>query len=169
MELYFLRHAIAVERGVPGFRDDRKRPLTRKGAQKMRRIAKGMRRLGLDFDLILSSPYVRAKCTAEIVAAAFDAKEKLQFSNPLAADADSQRLIAELKKSHRPRKSILLVGHEPFMSQLISVLLTGNRAAQVVLKKGGLCKLTIGSLRHGPCAKLEWLLTPRQLVRIGKA
>ena len=68
MELYILRHAIAVERGSPGFEEDSTRPLTPAGEGKMRQIAKGMRALSVDPDLILSSPYVRARQTAEIVA-----------------------------------------------------------------------------------------------------
>jgi phosphohistidine phosphatase len=60
-------------------------------------------------------------------------------------------------------ESVLLVGHEPFLSGLISLLATGHEGFCVVMKKGGLCKLTIEALRHGRCATLEWLLTPKQM------
>src|ERR1051325_3946078 len=105
MELFFLRHAIAVESGNPRYPDDSKRPLTRKGAGKMRRIAKGMRRMKLEFDLILSSPYLRAKQTAEITAQVLDAEDKLRFSNHLASDADPKRLVVELRKRASRRRS----------------------------------------------------------------
>jgi len=167
MELYFLRHAIAAEKQSGNPADDSKRPLTAEGADKMRRIARGMRRLKLDFDVILASPYRRAKQTVEIVAAALDAKDKLQFSDHLADHGDSIQLVAELNEHHGTRKSILLVGHEPSMSELISTFLVGNRSLQLVLKKGGLCKLTVETLRYGRCAVLEWLLTPGQLRRLG--
>jgi phosphohistidine phosphatase len=166
MELFLLRHAIAVERSLG---DDTKRPLSREGAEKMRRIAKGMRRLELDFDLILSSPYLRARQTAEIAVRELEAEDKLKVTDHLAADADAAELVSELKTSHRSCKSVLLVGHEPFMSELISTLLSGKRGVPIVMKKGGLCHLTIESLRYGRCARLEWLLTPRQLARIGTA
>jgi len=166
MELYFLRHAIAAEKRPGSLTDDSKRPLTTEGAGKMRQIARGMRRLKLDFDVILASPYLRAKQTAEIAAAVLDARDKLQFSDHLAGHGDSIQLVAELNEHHRACKSILLVGHEPSMSELISTLLVGNRSLQLVLKKGGLCKLTVDTLRHGRCATLEWLLTPGQLRRL---
>lgn len=60
-------------------------------------------------------------------------------------------------------ESVLLVGHEPFLSGLVSLLVAGNEGFCVVMKKGGLCKLAIDSLKHGRCAVLEWLLTPKQM------
>jgi len=146
--------------------DESKRPLTMEGVGKMRRIARGMRRLKLDFDVILASPYLRAKQTAEIVAAVLSVGDKLQFSDHLAGHGDLVQLVTELNEYHRACKSILLVGHEPSMSELISMLLAGNRSLQLVLKKGGLCKLTVDALRHGRCATLDWLLTPGQLRRL---
>jgi phosphohistidine phosphatase SixA len=58
---------------------------------------------------------------------------------------------------------VLLVGHEPYLSGLVSLLASGGATLTVVMKKGGLCKLTTGSLIHGRCATLEWLLTPKQM------
>ena len=75
MNLYIIRHAIAVDEGTPEYEDDSQRPLTDKGKKKMRQIAKGLRALGVEFDLILSSPYVRAKETAEILADVFKIKK----------------------------------------------------------------------------------------------
>jgi len=169
VNLYVLRHAEAVPRGTPGYRHDSDRPLTKDGVNTMRRAAKGMRRLKLDFDLILSSPYVRARRTAEITAEVLGAKEKLKFSDHLASDGDSRKLVAELNRDYPGRENVLLVGHEPHLSQLICVLIGCRSGTALTLKKGGLCKLSVVSLRFGPCAHLDWLLTPRQLVHIGKA
>jgi phosphohistidine phosphatase len=165
MDLYLLRHAIAVERGTLGYEIDSKRPLTPEGEQKMERIAKGMLALDLSFDLILYSPYTRAKQTADIVAKLFKAQNKLKVSESLAPDGDPKKLIDELKSYGSP-EIILLVGHEPCMSDLASLLLTGRLGLSMVMKKGGLCKLTVDSLQYGRCATLEWLLTPRQLALI---
>lgn len=166
MDLYLLRHGIAVERGTDGYEDDATRPLTPKGERRVRRIAKGMKRLDLTFDLILSSRLIRARQTAEIVAKTFGAVQQLKFTTHLAPDGDPEELIHELMRlDHRP-KSVLLVGHEPYLSSLISTLLSGKASLKVTLKKGGLCLLTVGALRHGPCATLEWLLTPRQMMKI---
>jgi phosphohistidine phosphatase len=57
----------------------------------------------------------------------------------------------------------MLVGHEPYLSGLISLLVSGDSDCRIVMKKGGLCKLSVGTLKHGRCAALEWLLTPKQL------
>ena len=98
MEIYFLRHAISVGKRPGNSVDDPGRPLTAEGAVKMRRVARGMRRLKLDFDVVIASPYLRAKQTAEIVAAALDAGDKLQFSDHLAGHGDSIQLVGELNQ-----------------------------------------------------------------------
>ena len=169
MNLYLLRHAEADPRGTPGCRDDSDRALTKDGVSTMRRAAKGMRRLELDFDLILSSPYVRARQTAEITADVLGAKKKLKFSDHLASDGDPRQLVAELDRDYSGRGSILLVGHEPYLSELICTLIECRSGSALALKKAGLCKLSTDSLRFGPCATLDWLVTPRQLVHIGNA
>jgi phosphohistidine phosphatase len=167
MELFLLRHAIAVPRGTPGYRDDSQRPLTDEGAAKMERIAAGMRRLGVEFDVILTSPYRRAKETAQIAALQYDASRKVRVSERLAADGDPRLLIGELREAACDR--VLLVGHEPYLSELLAVLLAGKDGMHLVLKKGGLCKITAEALRYGQCAELDWLLTPRQLALMARA
>jgi phosphohistidine phosphatase len=164
MDLYILRHAIAVERDEEGSKNDFDRPLTSEGEQKLRRIAKAMRNLQLSFDLILSSPYVRARETAEIVAASLVLRKKLQMRDSLGVDGNPRELITEIQRLAPPPSSILLVGHEPFLSNLISLLVTGTVRSQVTLKKAGLCKLTVDAWKIGRCARLEWLLTPRQML-----
>ena len=83
MDLYILRHGLAGEPGAPGCANDSERPLTPEGERKLRQIAKAMKALNLSFDLLLSSPYVRARQTAEIIAAALSARKKLDFSEAL--------------------------------------------------------------------------------------
>jgi phosphohistidine phosphatase SixA len=75
-------------------------------------------------------------------------------------------LIAELRTDNRAQQDIMLVGHEPYLSRLLSMLLTGNPNLSVVMKKGGLCTLDLETLRFGRCARLNYLLTPRQLRRL---
>ena len=166
MDLYVLRHAIAVERGALGFKDDSQRPLTDKGEKKMEQIAEGMLALELSFDAILSSPFVRAKQTTEIVADVFRAKKKLEFTPHLEVGGDPKKLIGLINEKRGSDSSIMLVGHEPYLSSLISILIAGNDNLSITLKKGGLCKLVVATLCYGRCATLEWLLTPRQLTRL---
>jgi phosphohistidine phosphatase len=164
MDLYILRHAIAVERGTPGFDDDSKRPLTPQGERKMVTAAGGMKVLELSFSLILSSPYVRARRTAEIVAATIGGTVKLDDN--LAGDGNPRNLLRAIRRSAGNESSVLLVGHEPYLGKLISVLLTGTSRMHTTLRKGGICKLTVTDLSYDKCASLEWLLTPAQLRRL---
>jgi phosphohistidine phosphatase len=163
MNLYILRHAIAVEPGTPGYENDADRPLTPDGERKLRRIARGMRRLDLDFDLILSSPFVRARQTAEGVAKVLKLKEKLQFTDTLTPGGNTQQLIELLQRYQPVAENVVLVGHEPYLSGLVSLLVAGAEGFSVVMKKGGLCKLLVDQIKHGRCASIGWLLTPRQL------
>ena len=163
MNLYILRHGIAAQRGEAGFKTDADRPLLPKGRRQLRQIASAMQNMGLDFDLVLSSPFLRARQTAEIIANAFKLKKRLAFSDVLMPDGDPKELIRQLNEITPAPENILLVGHEPYLSRLAALLISGGEMAGVELKKGGLCKLETGSLRSGRCATLAWLLTPKQM------
>jgi phosphohistidine phosphatase len=163
MMIYLMRHGLAVEPGSPGFRTDADRALTHKGRRQLRKIAGVMAEMELEFDLILSSPFVRARQTAEIVARALKLKKNLKFSNALAVDGDPALLLRQLERMKPMPENLLLVGHEPGLSQLMSILLTGNTRMKIDFKKSGLCKLEINKLKLGACATLVWLLTPSQL------
>ncbi len=166
MELYILRHAIAVARGTEGFPDDSDRPLTDKGMAKLRRVTRGMRALDLSFDLILTSPYLRALQTAEIVAADVGARKTLERTPHLAPDGDPRALIDLVRSRSGARARVLVVGHEPYLSQLVSVLVSGDEHATITMRKAGLCKLAAQSLRYARCASLEWVLPPAFLEHI---
>lgn len=161
MELYILRHAISVERDARGQKSDRDRPLTSEGRMKLRAIARTFGAMEPELDLILSSPYVRAQQTAMLLSRSIDVGVKFKLSVHLEPEGDPEQLIRQLGDLHPRPRSVLLVGHEPYLSQLISTLLTGGPDLSLTLKKGGLCKLTLHQLVYGRCATLEWLLTPR--------
>jgi phosphohistidine phosphatase len=163
MNLYILRHGLAVERGTAGYGKDSDRPLTPKGERKVWKVAEAMETLKLSFDLILSSPYTRARQTAQIVAEAFNARRELELTDALTPNGNARRLIELINAIDPAPQNLLLVGHEPYLSELISLLVTGDADSSVVLKKGGLCLLAVESLKPGRCAALEWLLTPKQM------
>ncbi len=164
MDLYLLRHGLAVELDAPGFARDADRPLTRKGERKLRGIAAAMREMELSFDYILSSPYLRARQTAEIVAALLRQSKRLRMTEALVPDAHPRQLAEELHALVPAPNSVLLVGHEPYLSRLISLLVSGDPDFAVTLKKAGLCKLLVPHrFRAGRCAELQWLLTPKQM------
>jgi len=162
MDLYILRHAIAASREDAHFPHDSERPLTAKGTAKLRRVVRGMKALGLSFDLILTSPYVRARETAELVADELGVAKKVERTPHLAPDGNPRALMELVGSRCREGESILLVGHEPCLSQLISVLVSGDERTTITMKKAGLCRLAIQRPRYGRCASLEWLLTPAQ-------
>jgi len=169
MELYVLRHAIAIQRGAPEIRHDSDRPLSGAGAKKMERIARGMQTLKMNPDLILSSPYLRARQTAEIVAREFEAESVLELTPLLEPGGDHEELMELLAGEYASLGRVMIVGHEPSLSELISRLLSGDEQMAVTMKKGGLCKLAIDAPHYGRCATLEWLLMPRQLIRLAEA
>ena len=164
MNIYILRHGIAVERGTKGHDKDSDRPLTAKGKRQLRKSAEAMKKMKLRFDLILSSPYERAKRTAEIVADGLKLKKRLKFSDLLKNEGEPEELVGQLAVLKPAPKDLLLVGHEPYLSRLISLLVSGSDTVAMDLKKGGLCKLEAEKLRpDGKCAQMEWLLTPKQM------
>lgn len=163
MNLFILRHGIAVEHGAPGFARDAERPLTPKGRRQLHKIAAAMRAMKLRFDVILSSPLVRARQTAEIVAADLKVQKRLFLADELKPGGNAKTLVKHIMALDSPPENLLLVGHEPCLSELISLFVTGRSDAGFALKKAGLAKLETGALRTGQCATLVWLLTPAQM------
>jgi len=162
--LFVLRHGIAVSRGDPDYPLDSDRPLTPKGIKRMGRISDGMRRIRVGFDQVLSSPYKRALETAFIVAREYEAGQDVQTLQALKAEVLPEEVIRTLLDKFSTCERLLLVGHEPQLSALISTLTSGSASARPLLKKGGLCRLQVEGLKVGKCATLEWLLTPKQLI-----
>ena len=164
--LFLLRHGIAVTRGDPAYPLDSDRPLTAKGMKRMRRIANGMRRMRVGFDIILSSPFRRALETAFVVARDYGAGQAVQTSSALKPEVIPEEVIRTLQEKYSACRRVLLVGHEPQLSAFVSTLTSGSAGARPLLKKGSLCKLQADKLQIGKCATLVWLLTPRQLMNI---
>src|SRR5689334_14952388 len=122
MTIYFLRHAIAMER-AKWHQKDSERPLTPDGLRKMRKAVRGLKHLKLKFDWILTSPYRRAYDTARVVAKSLKSEKKLKVVNDLATSGDPKSLVRHLAQDYLTKDSVLLVGHEPYLSHLVSVLI----------------------------------------------
>jgi len=167
MQLIVIRHGIAFERDPERWPDDRERPLTRRGVRRMRRAGPGFKRLVDPVGALLTSPWRRARETALILT------ETAGWPEP--------RELPELTPEHSPEQtlqaiagatgdSIALVGHEPQLSALIAACLAGARAGTLgELRKGGAAALSFDAQPQLGAARLEWLLTPRQLRLIGRA
>jgi phosphohistidine phosphatase len=163
-ELYLIRHAIAAERG-DAWPDDSKRPLTEDGIARMRKAARGLARLDATIDVVLSSPLVRARQTADIVAAAQDTRPSVVNIESLAPGAPYASLVADLEK-HARKSRIALVGHEPGIGELAARLI-GSRHA-IEFKKGAICRIDLEEIPPAGPGDLRWFLTPRILRTIKK-
>ncbi len=168
MNLYIVRHAIAVEQGTPEYKEDRLRPLTGKGKEKMQRIAKGLKALKTELNLIMTSPYLRTVETAEILREAFSLEKRdVVETMHLAPMEFSNKLVNLINKDYADVENIALVGHEPSLGTLASMLISGDHNLSLTLKKGSVCHLSVDSLHYGRCATLDWLLLPSQLAKLG--
>ena len=159
MELYFLRHGIAADVGPEGS-GDAGRPLTSKGIERVKEEARGLRRLDVRPDMLLASPLVRARQTAEIVRHALGLEARIV--DALAPGCDIARL-RELLGEYRSAERVMLVGHEPDFSELVGALSGGSR---IQLKKGGLARVDLEAIEEG-AGMLIWLLPPLALRRAG--
>jgi phosphohistidine phosphatase len=166
IELYILRHGIAVEPGTPGIPDD-ERPLTPKGRRRMRQVGRGLRRLDLRLDRIITSPLPRAAATAEIVAEELDAGDPLEAAEVLRSGSDARAIRDWLRE--RTEDRLMIVGHNPGLTDLITLLIlgvtNGPRTQVCELKKGG-----IAALRPSAASvdrfDLVWVATPRLIRRL---
>src|SRR5918995_6705390 len=141
-ELYLIRHGVAAVRGE-NYPDDAKRPLTNEGVQKLRKESKALVALDITFDVILTSPLVRTRQTAEVVAAAFRNPPPIVNMASLAPGGTHNAIIEELSKQHR-RHHIAIVGHEPGIGELAARLMGLRRALD--FKKGGICRIDVAAL-----------------------
>ena len=157
--IYLVRHAIAAERGRQ-WPDDTKRPLTHKGAARMRQIVMGLRALGVEFDLVLTSPLVRARQTAELLIAGVRSKPALEVTDALAPGEPPVKVAAMLAK-HAGRCSIALVGHEPGLGELAAWLTGSNKP--FVMKKGGVCRIEVTAMPPARQGQVVWHATPKML------
>ena len=160
MRIYLLRHAIAVDRGSAAYVDD-DRPLTEEGAEKMSKAAKGLASLIPDIDVILTSPLIRAHDTANIAARALRAENKVQVCKELSSGSSVKNLMTYLSK-FRSLNSIMLVGHQPDLGFIASLLL-GSDSSIIEFKKGSLCCIEVSTLPPRSKGTLIWHLQPKHL------
>ena len=169
MNLYLLRHGIAMAGDQEEVDTDSERPLSSKGTKRMRKIAKGLKRLEIPFDAVLTSPLIRARKTAEIVAQTIGLEAYLQEISGLAPESSVDNLMFGLTR-FQDRKHLLLVGHEPLLSGILSFVLAGKHGVglSVDLKKGGLCRIEVDSIPPSQPGTLHWILAPKQLRLLGQ-
>jgi phosphohistidine phosphatase len=165
-ELYVLRHGIAVPHGTPEVAED-DRPLTPKGEKRVRQIGRGLGRIGVRPDRIVSSPLPRALKTAEIVAEVLDIADRLETADALRADRDAASIRDWVRT--RPEANLMLVGHNPGLSNLLGLLLAGQPIpSRLELRKGGIAALSAQAGMEKPEMSLDWLARPCLFRRLAR-
>jgi len=162
IQLYLIRHGIAEEPGE-AWPDDSRRPLTDEGMARLRKVARGLAHLGVKMDVLLTSPMVRARQTADIIASGLDPRPHIATIDSLAAGASVTGVFADLEK-HAKRTSVGLVGHEPNIGELMGRLLGSKR--EFGFKKGAVCRIDVDALPPTARGELRWFLPPKVLRNI---
>jgi phosphohistidine phosphatase len=155
--LYIMRHGEAEE--LREGDDDAQRPLTKKGKKAVRAMGQWMEEHGIRPDVIASSPMKRAVRTAGII------RKKIGGPDPvtvpeLAGECTASELVAALGPLCSGVDQVLLVGHQPQLGRLVSLLVTGSPYGRFDLTKGSLCHVAIEEFRAGKCGALDLLLSP---------
>jgi len=163
-ELYLIRHGVAEERGE-AWPDDTKRPLSEDGIERLKKEARGLAVIVDGFHVMLTSPLVRTRQTAEVIAAAFASKPTIVAVDSLAPGGGYQALLADLQKQAR-RSRIALVGHEPGIGELAARLVGSRHPFE--FKKGAICRIDVETVPPAGPGALRWFLPPKVLRGIRK-
>jgi phosphohistidine phosphatase len=163
MHLLIIRHGIAEDKDAWAAtgRSDDERPLTDEGRRKMILNAKGMRGALESIDLLATSPLVRARQTAQIVADAFKVT-RIETTKSLVPDAPMREFI-EWMQRHEDANVVAAVGHEPHLGTLATWLMTDIEDSRVDLKKGAACLLEFDGRPESGAGRLCWSIAPSQL------
>jgi phosphohistidine phosphatase len=173
LDLFILRHGYAGKR-LPDPVKDIQRQLTGSGKKEVVQVAKSLKRLKVQFNYIFSSPWVRAFQTAKIIASEYKLIEQIEQYEELKPNGDKDFIYNKLKKLNID-SAILIVGHQPYLSNMISDIISNNNnmdkshnenRINIVLKKAGLSKINITSTVPKLKGELSWLLTPKILKQI---
>lgn len=162
LELYLVRHAIAAERGDE-YPDDSKRPLTSQGISRFRKEAAALDAVGMSVALILTSPLVRARQTADILSESLEGKPTVATTDSLSPAGTAAAVVQDVAR-HAKKGHIALVGHEPNIGELAARLIGARSALE--FKKGAACRIDFDVLPPKGTGRLRWFLTPRMLRKL---
>ncbi|MDE1769786.1 MAG: phosphohistidine phosphatase SixA [Thaumarchaeota archaeon] len=162
MDLLVLRHGEAGQRS--NLAGDFKRSLTVEGKQEIVEIANGLKSLDVELDHILTSPLLRAKQTAELVAKSLKYKSKIEEIDSLKPEGNRLEFYSTLSK-FKQDSVVLVVGHEPYLSEMIGEAISQS-GCRIDLKKSGLARVRVLATLPKIRGELRWLLTPKQLKKL---
>jgi phosphohistidine phosphatase len=162
MKLYLLRHGIAVERIGGVIRSDFERPLTDEGRRELEVISLALKRLNVKAELVISSPLLRAKQTAEIIAEVHALDKPIEISECLAPGGAVSDVYKVLRK-FSSLQEVFLVGHEPDIGRLAGALLWAGTEFDMPFKKAGICRIDISDVPPSYPGRLKWFVTPKMI------
>lgn len=165
MLLYLIRHAIAVNRNDPGVLTDEARELTPQGIKKMRTHAVALAKMEVNLKEIWTSPLIRARQTADILAEELSTTPRVRIVKDLSPGGDHSKLIDMIGRN-LGLEEVALVGHEPDMGILATRLIVGTNVGTIRFKKGGAACIELEEVKPPARGDLLWLLTPKQLAWI---
>jgi phosphohistidine phosphatase len=164
MNLIILRHGEAGNR-LPSTSRDFERELTASGRKEVEAVAEALDDLKVEVSHIVTSPLKRAKETAIVAAKVLKKQDLVEVWDELKPEATTSALYARLSKL-KQESSVMLVGHDPYLSAMIGELIAGTPRARIVLKKAGVARVDVSSFAPKPTGELKWLLTPKQLRKV---
>ncbi|HEY9187035.1 MAG TPA: phosphohistidine phosphatase SixA [Bacteroidota bacterium] len=167
MTIYLMRHGEAITLEETTSENDADRTLTIEGKEKLYQYSRALSLIGVSVDLVLTSPYKRAYETALIISEAMQEKPKIEECELLKPGEEIQPLINHLNK-RKDFNSVLIVGHEPYLGNLASILISGKPSLNIRFKKGGICKIDISEFPPKGIGELVYLLTPKILKSLKK-
>ena len=166
MQLFIVRHGLAIDREDPKCPPDPDRYLTEEGVKKTREVARGVAALGIAADLFLSSPYVRALQTAEIFAEVLQyPKQRIRRSDLLLPGAEGSSFFRELARDKKS-SAVFCFGHAPHLDDLLATAV-GSKHHLTALKKAGAALVELRRVSP-PSGQIVWVATPKLLRRAGK-
>jgi len=158
--LYLVRHGIAEVNSTAG---DPDRQLTDEGVRKFQQAALGLKRLGVEPDVVLSSPLRRAEETARLLVKTLAPKVAVELFQPLAPGHPPEDVLQALRP-YRRAQQVVMVGHQPDLGELASQLLTGSTTlALLPFRKGGVAAIALSAIPPRETGTLQWFVTPKQL------
>ena len=166
MVIYFLRHANAGQKHFSDPVNDEKRPIDKLGEEQSHDVGRALAALGVTVNVIISSPLTRATQTAAIVSQELGHEEKLVLDDALRPEATFEKFKVLLNR-HKDKASIMVVGHDPSMTEFVNRVLSGGGPLAVIeMKKGGVAKVEKDIRRP---AVLKWCMPPKVVQKIQRS
>lgn len=169
MELIIIRHSVAAALGVDGAYRDQDRGLTHEGLERIEGVAGGLKAMGIQPESILTSPAKRTLQTALALQKGLGTgKNTLVESPSLALDGTPEQVMEELNRTYPHAGQLILVGHQPGLTQLIGLLIAGNSEIGMKMGRASATCLEARPPLGAQRAVLLWKMTARQLIAFGR-